>query len=160
MERHFQEKTPFETHSRNNFPLVAILKVFKIFFGKKTYLFSKKSKFWTFWEFFYSSRILRQIFYNLVKKKQFHVQTWKELPMFAWTQWANITLAHLRGRFCFHIFNMAKNKNSHFFSCLTEEHLNVKLRNHSLANGWPNIKETNTVAIKLLHAWWNWKVSD
>ena len=44
VERDFQEKIPFETHSRKNLPHAAILKNFKIFFRKKVSIFPKKNQ--------------------------------------------------------------------------------------------------------------------
>ena len=67
MERHFQEKIPFETHSRKSLPHVAILKYFK-FFWKKLYFSKKPQILERFENFLYWSRILRQNCYYLVKK--------------------------------------------------------------------------------------------
>ena len=41
VERHFQEKIPFETHSRKKLPHVEILKSFKVFFRKNQSIFPK-----------------------------------------------------------------------------------------------------------------------
>ena len=41
MERHFEAKIPFETHSRKKLSHLAILKKFK-FFSRKTHLFFRK----------------------------------------------------------------------------------------------------------------------
>ena len=49
MDRNFQEKILFETHSRKKLPHVAVLKNFKTFFEKIHLFFQKKPKFATFW---------------------------------------------------------------------------------------------------------------
>ena len=69
----FQKKIQFETHSRKILPHVAILKNFKIQkkfkkFKRPVYFSEKKINFQRFENCFYSSRILRQICNNLVKK--------------------------------------------------------------------------------------------
>ena len=66
----FQEILPFETHSRKNLPQLAILKKFKVFSDKTHLFFQKTPNFECFQNSYYSSRILRQICYNLVKKNQ------------------------------------------------------------------------------------------
>ena len=73
VERHFQEKMPFETRSRKKIPRLVFLKIFKVFFQKNSY-FSKKKKanYKRFENFYVFSHFLRQICYNLVERK-FHV---------------------------------------------------------------------------------------
>ena len=83
VERHFQEKRPFETQSRKNLPHVAILKNFKVFFQNTCLIFQNSPSFERFENSFYSSRILRQICYNLVKKSftfrcEQKCQCWRE----------------------------------------------------------------------------------
>ena len=67
LEIHFQEKTPFETHCGKNLLHLAILKKFKIF-EKNQSIFPKNPYFERFENSFFSSRILRQICYNLAEK--------------------------------------------------------------------------------------------
>ena len=68
----------------------AILEKFKGFFSKKPIYFSKKiPNFERFENSYYSSRILRQIHYNLVKKKISRSETWTNIVL-VWTQLANI----------------------------------------------------------------------
>ena len=68
-ERHFYEIIPFDTHSTANLPPLSILKKIQVFFQKNPSIFPEKNpNFERFENSYYSSRILRQICYNLVKK--------------------------------------------------------------------------------------------
>ena len=62
-------KTPFSTYSTANLPLLGIFKTKSSFFLKNAPILLKKEKSFEQIEDSYCfSRILRQIFYNLVKK--------------------------------------------------------------------------------------------
>ena len=66
--RHYCEKISCDTHSIVNFPSLTVLKKLKFFW--KSPLFSlKKPNFVRFENSYYFSRILLQIFYNLLIKK-------------------------------------------------------------------------------------------
>ena len=61
METQFQEKIPFETHSRKNLPHVANLKNFKVFLRKNPIIFPKNPNFERFEISYYTIRILQQV---------------------------------------------------------------------------------------------------
>ena len=95
---------PFETYSTKH---LAFLKKFKIFF-EKAHLFSqKKTNFERFEKSYYSSRILRQICCNLVKKITFR-------NVNAIGKHRVKKTFQLRGRFSFHnlFINMAETTES------------------------------------------------
>ena len=101
-------------HSRKKLAHVAILKNFKVFFRKNPSIFPRDPKFERFENSYYSSRILRQICYNLVKRK-FHVQKGERTSFQCERNWPTSgkktsEMTHLSGRFCFHILkNMPQN---------------------------------------------------
>ena len=89
MERHFQEKIPFKTHSRTKLPHAAILKNFKVFLSKKTYLFSQKPKFWMFREFLLFQWHSTANLLQFGEKKISRSKTWTNM-LLVWRQLANI----------------------------------------------------------------------
>ena len=120
MERHFQEKITFETHSRKNLPHVAILKKFQDYFSKNLSTSPKNPKFWTFWEFFlfqsHSTANLLQFGEKIISSSD--VNKIADVGVNAIGKHrVKKTSAHLRGRFCFHIFNMAQNNKSMLILC-------------------------------------------
>ena len=84
----FQEILPFEMHSIKNWPHLAILKHFKFFFENNTSIFQKSSQILNVSRLFTFPLAI----YCYILMKKIHVQTWTKLPMFAWTQLANIEL--------------------------------------------------------------------
>ena len=100
--------------SRKKLQHVAILRIFKIFSENSVY-FSKKNKFWTFWEFVLFQSHCTVILLQFSEKKISRSETWTNIVL-VWTQLANIQtseIAHLSWRFCFHIFKrMAQNNNA------------------------------------------------
>ena len=116
MEKHFQEKIQFGTHSGKNLPPVAILKTFKLFLEKTQLFFQKSPNFEGFENSYYSGRILRQICYNLVKNN-FTVRNVSEHRFSVNAIGKHLVkktseIAHLRGRFCFYILHMEKISNT------------------------------------------------
>ena len=82
METDFQEKLPFETHSRKNLPHVAILKNFKVFSKKNHLVFRKtKTNFERFENSYYSSRILRANLLQFSEKKISRSETWTNIVL-------------------------------------------------------------------------------
>ena len=81
IERHFQGKIPFETHSGKKLPHVAILKNFKVFFRIKP-------KFWTFRGFllFQSHSAANSLLFS--EKKISRSETWTSIVL-VWSQLAN-----------------------------------------------------------------------
>ena len=117
VERHFQEKIPFQTHSRKFLPHVAILKNFKVCFRKNPSIFHKKtSNFIRFEISHYSSRLLQQICSslgenNITFRREQKCRCWRERN---WQTSFKKTseMDRLRKRFFFHILNMAQNNKS------------------------------------------------
>ena len=62
--------------------------IIRVFPKKHICFFKKKTNFERFEKSYYSSRVLQQIWYNLVK--QIHVQKCERTSFFAWTQLADI----------------------------------------------------------------------
>ena len=101
-----------DTHSKANLQPLSILKK-KIFSKKPIYFIEKTLNFERFEKSYCFSRILRQIWYNLVKKI-FMFRNVNEHPVCNWQTSGkkNVENGPLSWRFCFHILkNMAQNNN-------------------------------------------------
>ena len=95
-----------------NLPTLAILKKITFFFEKLIYFFFKRTpEFEHFDETYYFSRILRQIFYNLVRKNS-RSETWTNIVNAIGKHWVK-KRTHLRGRLCSLIITKMAQKNKY-----------------------------------------------
>ena len=99
-------------HFEKNWPQLAILKTSKVSFSKKPIYISKKNpKFEPFEISFFSSRTLRQICYNLVRK-HFQVETSTNYRCWRERNWQTLgeKRTNLRGVFCFRNVNLQRKR--------------------------------------------------
>ena len=127
MERHLKEIIAFDTHFTKFFPTLDVLKKLIVCFQKNHLFFQKRPKIWMFSEIklfqSYSTENLLKFGINKFSRSE----TWTFWP----TSFSVNAIGkhqvkkrtHLRGKFCFHILNMAQN-NINLCSTVTRRCLN------------------------------------